>query len=97
MGRKPGYVDVFLPEQEVKDRRANGQWFYAFQLPPQTPSTPLPAKPANATPSPFGLVADQLETNGKKRTADDVEEVFDASVTKKTKSGKSGDLLKRQI
>lgn len=64
-----------------------GQWFYAFTLPPQTPSTPLPVRPANATPSPFGLVAQQLQTNGKKRTAEDDEEVFDESVTKKTKSG----------
>lgn len=30
-----------------------GQWFYAFTLPPQSPSTPVPARPANATPNPF--------------------------------------------
>ena len=41
----------------------------------------------NATPSPFGLVAQQLTTNGKKRVAEDDEEVFDESITKKTKSG----------
>lgn len=30
-----------------------GQWFYAFTLPPQTPSAPVPARPANATANPF--------------------------------------------
>jgi hypothetical protein len=46
----------------------------------------------NATPSPFGLVAQQLTTNGKKRVAEDDEELFDESVTKKTKSGESLDI-----
>jgi hypothetical protein len=45
----------------------------------------------NATPSPFGLVAQQLTTNGKKRVAEDDEEVFDESITKKTKPGESLD------
>jgi hypothetical protein len=64
------------------------QWYYAFTLPAQTPNTPIPARPVNATPSPFGLVAAQLATNGKKRTADQDEELLDASLTKKPKSGK---------
>jgi hypothetical protein len=34
------------------------------------------------------LVAEQLQTNGKKRTADNDEEVFDESLTKKSKPGK---------
>ncbi|KAL7423731.1 hypothetical protein Q5752_001313 [Cryptotrichosporon argae] len=29
------------------------RWFYAFTLPPQTPSMPIPERPANATPNPL--------------------------------------------
>jgi hypothetical protein len=31
------------------------KWFYAFTLPPQTPTTPLPTRPNNATPNPYVL------------------------------------------
>ncbi|GFZ43337.1 hypothetical protein JCM24511_01057 [Saitozyma sp. JCM 24511] len=31
------------------------RWFYAFTLPPQTPNTPVPPRPANTTPNPFHL------------------------------------------
>ena len=92
-------------EGDGKKARVNSQghialelttkWFYAFTLPPQTLTTPLPVRPANATPSPFGLVAEQLNTNGKKRTAEDDEEVFDDSLTKKAKSGMLTDLMTR--
>ena len=30
-----------------------GQWFYAFSIAPQTPTTPAPPRPANATKNPF--------------------------------------------
>ncbi|KAK4686926.1 CWF19-like protein 1, partial [Tremellales sp. Uapishka_1] len=33
------------------------RWFYAFTLPPQTATTPIPARPANASPNPYILGA----------------------------------------
>ncbi|KJE04557.1 nuclear protein [Cryptococcus gattii NT-10] len=38
---------------EVPAGGKKARWFYAFTLPPQSPSTPVPARPANATPNPF--------------------------------------------
>ncbi|WVQ85626.1 hypothetical protein IAT38_007792 [Cryptococcus sp. DSM 104549] len=42
------------------------RWFYAFSLPPQTATSPVPPRPANATPNPF--VA--LVPSNKKRGPD---------------------------
>nr|ODO02602.1 nuclear protein [Cryptococcus depauperatus CBS 7855] len=43
------------------------RWFYAFTLPPQATSSPLPVKPTNTTPNPFIQAV-----NNKKRNASDV-------------------------
>ena len=61
------------------------QWFYAFGLPAQTPTSAVPDRPKNATPNPFGFQsASNGQSAGLKRGADD-EEGNDA---KRPKSGK---------
>ncbi|TXT04943.1 hypothetical protein VHUM_04026 [Vanrija humicola] len=52
---------------------ANGKparWFYATTLPPQTPSTPLPTRPSNATPNPLTMSSNSTS----KRAAPEHEE-----------------------
>ncbi|OCF75228.1 nuclear protein [Kwoniella mangroviensis CBS 8886] len=45
------------------------RWFYAFTLPPQTATSPLPAKPANATPNPYVMPStpSSSSTSSRKR------------------------------
>lgn len=66
------------------------QWFYAFTLPPQTPSTPIPPRPANATPNPF-VIQNTPVSNGKKRAAlDDQESAWaEEQGGKRSRSGES--------
>lgn len=43
------------------------QWFYAFSIAPQIPTSPPPARPANATKNPFTQLR---STHGQKRPLD---------------------------
>ncbi|WWC60538.1 uncharacterized protein I303_103112 [Kwoniella dejecticola CBS 10117] len=44
------------------------RWFYAFTLPPQSATSPLPTKPTNTTPNPFGMPAmPASSTSGSKK------------------------------
>lgn len=72
------------------------QWFYAFTLPPQTPNTPVPPRPANTTPNPFHLPPTVAPSGihpgvpgGRKRAAlEDQKAAFDGETgVKKAKTG----------
>ncbi|OCF31893.1 nuclear protein [Kwoniella heveanensis BCC8398] len=55
---------------EVPAGGKKARWFYAFGLPPQTTTAPLPARPANATPNPFMMPSTSVSMMaGKKRSA----------------------------
>ena len=70
------------------------QWYYAFTLPPQTPTTPTPPRPANTTPNPF-VIAPSIPASahsiaaGKKRPA--LEDQTDAVKSGFAKKGRIGE------
>ncbi|WRT65941.1 uncharacterized protein IL334_002892 [Kwoniella shivajii] len=62
------------------------RWFYAFTLPSQTATSPLPPKPANSTPCPFAMPSTPggSASNGKKRAAlEDQNHIFGGQSTKR--------------
>ncbi|WVF70938.1 hypothetical protein IAT40_005733 [Kwoniella sp. CBS 6097] len=61
------------------------RWFYAFGLPPQTATTPLPTRPANTTPNPFMMPSSSGNAMaGKKRgPLDEQNHIFGEQAVKK--------------
>ena len=70
-GKKARVSSIHLSKalDDVVVSIADKQWFYAFTLPAQTSTSPLPTRPANATPNPFDFAVSQAASTGRKRAA----------------------------
>lgn len=83
-GEKKGRVCGLLPDCERDTHAHNEQWFYAFTLPPQAATSPLPVKPANATPNPYTVAAG---SERKRPALEDQQSAFAGPDAKRSKNG----------